>query len=148
MFGMHPYLSQALAAARVRELQHEGAAGRQATTTRRSRRARRAARAQAACDDQESGRAGRVLIRVLRRVPQALRPAARGVRRLAGAAAAAARSGSAAQRRLMVLRMSVDRFLPDPENGADTYQEFLLRTSGPLLREPSACARRAGQVVS
>lgn len=147
MFGMHPYISQALAAARIRDLQHESAGWHEAGTARRSRRARRAARAHAACDDQESGRAGRMMARVLSRVSQAVRPAARVARMLARAAVAAGRSCSAAQRRMIAMRMSVDGFLPAPHSPADTYQEFLFRTSGPLLREPSASARRAGQAV-
>ena len=53
----------------------------------------------------------------------------------------------AAQRQLTIRRLAYDRCLPEPDVAPDTYGEFLLRTSGPLLREPSARRRRAGHPV-
>jgi hypothetical protein len=55
--------------------------------------------------------------------------------------AAIAAECSAAQRRMTALRLSPDRFAARPDAAPDTYAEFLFRTSGPLLREPSARAR-------
>lgn len=52
-----------------------------------------------------------------------------------------------AQRRAMELRLSFDRQITDPGQAPDTYQEFLLRTSGPLRREPSARRRLAGRRI-
>jgi hypothetical protein len=54
-----------------------------------------------------------------------------------------------AQRRVAVLTAAPDRFLPakDKNKAPATYAEFLLRTSGPLLREPSAARRARGQLV-
>jgi hypothetical protein len=44
--------------------------------------------------------------------------------------------------------MSPDRYLPHPDTPPDTYSEFLARTRGLLLHEPSARARLAGRVVN
>lgn len=52
-----------------------------------------------------------------------------------------------AQRLLTIRRLAVDRQLPEPDLAPDTYREFLLRTSGPLLHEPSARQRLAGRTV-
>jgi hypothetical protein len=52
-----------------------------------------------------------------------------------------------AQRRAMVLYLAWDRQLAEPDRPPETYREFLLRASGPLLHEPSARARRAGRLV-
>jgi len=41
------------------------------------------------------------------------------------------------------LRQAPDRYLPDADQAPDDYQEFLFRTSGPLVREPSARRRLA-----
>jgi len=51
------------------------------------------------------------------------------------------------QRRATVLAMAPDRFLANPHRPPDTYQEFLARTSGPLIREPSLRARLSGRQV-
>lgn len=51
------------------------------------------------------------------------------------------------QRRAAVMSMAPDRYLPHPHDAPDTYSEFLARTSGPLLREPSSRARLAGRQV-
>jgi hypothetical protein len=68
----------------------------------------------------------------------------RAARRLGSAAAEADRQ----RRRLSTIHMSPDRYLPHPDTPPDTYREFLARTRGPLLHEPSARARLAGRVVS
>lgn len=52
-----------------------------------------------------------------------------------------------AQRRTTVLMTSADRSLVVPGQAPDTYQDFLLRTSGPLVHEPSAASRSPGQPV-
>jgi hypothetical protein len=53
-----------------------------------------------------------------------------------------------AQRRLTVLRTSPERYvIQHPDAAPDTYQEFLFRTSGPLMREPSAARRALGRAV-
>jgi len=44
-----------------------------------------------------------------------------------------------AQQRMIELWLSVDH-----PKAPDTYAEFLLRTSGKLLREPAACDRGCG----
>jgi len=46
-----------------------------------------------------------------------------------------------AQRRIAVLRSSPELYLWAPDQTPGTYQEFLLRTTGPLDHEPSAAAR-------
>ncbi len=51
------------------------------------------------------------------------------------------------QRRSAILSMAPDRHLPHPDRPPETYSEFLARTSGPLLREPSCKARLAGRWV-
>jgi hypothetical protein len=53
----------------------------------------------------------------------------------------------AAQRLLTIRRLAYDSTLPEPNAAPATYAEFLLRTSGPLLREPSARQRQAGRAV-
>ena len=52
-----------------------------------------------------------------------------------------------AQRLLTIRRLAFDSTLPEPDKAPDTYAEFLLRTSGPLLHEPSARQRLAGRAV-
>ena len=54
-----------------------------------------------------------------------------------------------ALRRGAVLTTAPDRFLPprDQNKAPATYAEFLFRTSGPLIREPSAIDRARGQLV-
>ncbi|MBV9379218.1 MAG: hypothetical protein JOY82_22380 [Streptosporangiaceae bacterium] len=46
-----------------------------------------------------------------------------------------------AQQRLIARLLSYDLQLGQPDAAPATYAEFLLRTSGPLLREPSARER-------
>jgi hypothetical protein len=52
-----------------------------------------------------------------------------------------------AQRRATRARLAYDLLLPDPGKAPETYQEFLLRTSGPAPHEPSAQRRAAGRHV-
>jgi len=62
------------------------------------------------------------------------------VRRAAGKLADAVREMHEAQRLMLVLQNAPDRYREDRGAAPDTYDEFLARTSGPLLHEP--CARR------
>lgn len=52
-----------------------------------------------------------------------------------------------AQRRVSMLAAAPDRHIPNPHAAPSTYAEFLFRTSGPLLHEPSAARRAKGQLV-
>ena len=52
-----------------------------------------------------------------------------------------------AQLRLTYRRLAYDLYLPGPNVAPDTYAEFLLRTSGPLHKEPSAHRRLAGRRI-
>ena len=51
------------------------------------------------------------------------------------------------QRRATTLFLSPDRYVENPNRAPENYQEFLIRTAGPLIREPSALARIAGRSV-
>ena len=66
------------------------------------------------------------------------------VRRAAGKLADAVREMNEAQRLMLVLQNAPDRYVADPGAAPDTYDEFLARTSGPLLHEPSARRRDRG----
>ena len=66
-----------------------------------------------------------------------LSAAARLARRFAGVLAECHQ----AQRRLLELQLSADRYLTDPDSPPDTYEEFLFRTSGLLRHEPPARKR-------
>jgi hypothetical protein len=63
------------------------------------------------------------------------------VRRAAGKLADAVREMNEAQRLLLVLQHAPDRYVADPGAAPATYHEFLARTAGPLLHEPSARRR-------
>jgi hypothetical protein len=63
------------------------------------------------------------------------------VRRVAGKVADTVREMNEAQRRMLVLRTATDRYIANPGAAPDTYKEFLARTSGVLLHEPSARRR-------
>jgi hypothetical protein len=63
------------------------------------------------------------------------------LRRLASNITAVIREMNEAQRRISVLRTAQDRYLIEPDEPPGTYAEFLGRTSGVLLHEPSARAR-------
>jgi hypothetical protein len=52
-----------------------------------------------------------------------------------------------AQHRVMVLAGAPDRWVLNPNEAPDTYQEFMFRTSGPLLHEPTARRRARGRSV-
>jgi len=45
-----------------------------------------------------------------------------------------------AQRRATMLMMNPDAYLIDRDKAPDDYAEFLFRTSGAMLREPTAAA--------
>jgi hypothetical protein len=66
------------------------------------------------------------------------------VRRAAGKLADAVREMNEAQRLMLVLRNAPDRYVAHPGAAPGTYDEFLARTSGPLLHEPSARRRNRG----
>jgi hypothetical protein len=51
------------------------------------------------------------------------------------------------QRRATTLFLAADRYTENPNKAPDTYAEFLARTTGPLIREPSARARFSGRTV-
>jgi hypothetical protein len=51
------------------------------------------------------------------------------------------------QRRSAIFSLAPDRYLAHPDRAPDTFSEFMARTSGPLLREPSCKARLAGRSV-
>jgi hypothetical protein len=63
------------------------------------------------------------------------------VRRVAGKLADVVREMNEAQRRMLVLRTAMDRHIQNANTAPDTYDEFLVRTSGLLLHEPSARKR-------
>lgn len=67
------------------------------------------------------------------------------LRRLASRIAATVAEMNEAQRRMAALRFAQDRYLARPDKAPDCYDEFLARTSGPLLHEPSASERGPGQ---
>jgi hypothetical protein len=52
-----------------------------------------------------------------------------------------------ALKRTTQLRLAFDRHLDKPDAAPATYAEFLLRTSAPLRREPSAEDRETGRLV-
>jgi hypothetical protein len=60
------------------------------------------------------------------------------LRRLVSSIAAVVAEVNEAQRRMAVLRTAQDRYLLKPDEPPDNYTEFLGRTSGVLLHEPSA----------
>jgi hypothetical protein len=63
------------------------------------------------------------------------------LRNLAGKIAATVEEMNYAQRRMTALRFSLDPYVMEPDKGPDTYDEFLARSSGPLLHEPAASRR-------
>lgn len=68
------------------------------------------------------------------------------LRRIARKIAAVIAECNDAQRRLLVLWLSPERYALSSRLAPDTYAEFMYRTSGPLLHEPSARARMAHTV--
>jgi hypothetical protein len=63
------------------------------------------------------------------------------VRRAAGKLADIAREMNEAQRLMLVMRTATDRYVERPHAAPDTYDEFLIRTSGVLRHEPAARKR-------
>jgi len=63
------------------------------------------------------------------------------MRRAAGKLADVVREMQEGQRRMLVLRTAMDRYVETPDAAPDTYGEFLMRTSGILLHEPPARTR-------
>lgn len=53
----------------------------------------------------------------------------------------------AAQRRLDALRTGPDLYSDHPNVAPDSYAEFMFRTSGALMREPSARERQHGALT-
>ncbi len=76
-----------------------------------------------------------------------VRRSARALRRTAGRIMQFLRELDYWQRRTAVLSLAPDRYIMNPHKAPDTYQEFLARTYGPLIREPSFKARLAGRRV-
>lgn len=63
------------------------------------------------------------------------------VRRAAARLADVIRQMDEGQRRMVVLRTAMDRYIATSDAAPDTYAEFLARTSGVLLHEPPARKR-------
>jgi hypothetical protein len=63
------------------------------------------------------------------------------LRRTAGKVADAVREMNEAQRLLLTLRTTMEQHVENPDAAPDTYTEFMTRTSGVLLHEPSARKR-------
>jgi hypothetical protein len=63
------------------------------------------------------------------------------VRRVAGKLAETVREMNEAQRLVLALRTATDQHVANPGAAPGTYEEFLARTSGVLLHEPSARKR-------
>lgn len=77
----------------------------------------------------------------------AVRRVARALLRAAGRLGSAIAEADRQQRRLTTIYTSTDHYLMHPDTPPQTYAEFLARTRGPLLHEPSARARLAGHAV-
>lgn len=67
------------------------------------------------------------------------------LRRLAGRVRAAVSEMDYAQRRMLDVRLALDNYMLEPDEPPVTYQEFLARTAGVLLHEPTAHQRDTGQ---
>jgi hypothetical protein len=76
-----------------------------------------------------------------------VRRSARALRHMARRFVEFLRELSYWQRRKAVLSLAPDRYLANPDKAPDTYREFMARTYGPLIREPSFKARLAGRRV-
>ena len=63
------------------------------------------------------------------------------VLRLARTVSAAVAECNYATRRMTELATTPDRYLPDSDRAPETYAEFLFRSSGVLVHEPTARAR-------
>ena len=62
-------------------------------------------------------------------------------RRVAGKLADTVREMNEAQRLMLALRTATDRYAVHPDAAPGTYAEFVARTSGVLVHEPSARRR-------
>jgi len=82
----------------------------------------------------------RTLISAVRRTGSAL---LRAVRRFGSLMAEINRQ----QQRLYKINQSIDHYLPNRDAPPETYREFLARTRGTLLHEPTARARLAGHAI-
>jgi hypothetical protein len=82
----------------------------------------------------------KTLVTAVRRIAAAL---LRGARRVGSVIAEMHRQ----QQRLHKINQSIDHYLPNPDSPPETYPEFLARTRGVLLHEPSARARLAGHAI-
>jgi hypothetical protein len=71
-------------------------------------------------------------------------PILSGPGRLARRIAAVVRECHDAQLRMAAISTAPDRYVARPDAAPDTYAEFLFRTSGLLLHEPSARSRARG----
>jgi hypothetical protein len=71
-------------------------------------------------------------------------PIRSGPGRLARRIVAVVRECNDAQRRMAAITAAPDRYIARPDVAPDTYAEFLFRTAGPLLHEPSASSRARG----
>ena len=67
-----------------------------------------------------------------------------GLGALAHRIAAVVRECNEAQRRMAAVSTATDRYVANPDAAPDSYAEFLFRTAGPLLHEPSARSRARG----
>lgn len=67
------------------------------------------------------------------------------LRRLAGRVKAAVSEMDYAQRRMLEVRLALDSYMLEPDEPPANYQEFLARTSGLLLHEPTARQRDSDQ---
>lgn len=63
------------------------------------------------------------------------------VQRVAGKLVHAVHEMNEAQRLMLALQTATDRYEENPGTAPGTYDEFLARTSGALLHEPSARRR-------
>lgn len=63
------------------------------------------------------------------------------VRRVASRVAETIREMNEAQRRMLVNRTAMDRYIQHPNAAPDTFSEFMARTNGALLHEPPARQR-------
>lgn len=154
---MHPYIRQALAEQRARDMRRIAADSRLAQQVRRKaarRNLARLAQVRAAALDSALHRQATHEAPVASQPTRGTAPSAAGRlgrqghhrfhgawKRLPRRIAATLRECNDAQLRLAASQSSTDPYLPDPDRAPDTYREFCLRTSGALLREPSASAR-------
>jgi hypothetical protein len=65
------------------------------------------------------------------------------IRRLASRVKAAVSEMDYAQRRMLEMRLALDNYMVEPDEPPATYQEFLARTAGLLLHEPTARKRES-----